>query len=134
MYIPKDSAQCVADYKALYKEYNTTKLYKDTTQNDSSMTIIVSRKVNKNEESSLNVESKNNRKTSITTTTVTYPDEPKLSLGLISGQDEVTPFVMYEFNNKFGIMGGYNTLNKSTGVVPKLKFGFKYSLFSKKRK
>lgn len=126
IYIPTSLDQCIDDYKKLYKEYTTARFYRDTVQNDSSMTISVYTVTNRNEVSSLQVSAKNNRPTIINNTIVTYSNKlPILSAGLIGGYQLINPYIEYTINNKLSILGGYNTYNNSpTG-------GLKYTIFSK---
>jgi len=125
-YIPKDSAQCVADYKKLYGKYVTIKEYKNITQDDTSMTIIVNSTVAYNELQNLKVSSKNNRKTIINTTTVTYKNKlPMISLGGLYDLKSLMVYGELRINPNLYLDGGYN-ISLKTPVI-----GLKYTIFSK---
>jgi hypothetical protein len=125
-YIPKDSAQCVEDYKKLYRDYNTIRMYRDSVQNDSSMTIIVHSKVNRNELASIEVESKNNRVKSITNTIVTYSNKvPVLSIGLLGAHSTIAPIVNFNYYKNLNIIGEWNLYNNS------IVLGATYTILSK---
>lgn len=126
-YIFKDSVQCVADFKKLYKDYSIIKFYRDTLQNDSSATIVINSKVSKNNLDSLNLSFKNNRIKVINTTIVTYKNKvPLLSIGILNeyNNKNLTPFVEYAFK-KIDVLGGYNLNTKS------LVLGVKFTIINK---
>ena len=126
VYTPKDSAQCVADYMELFEKYSATKQYSKIVQDDSSMTIAVNSTVGYNNLQSLEVKSKNNRKTIINTTTVTYKNKlPMLSLGVTYDMQAVVPYGTLRVNRNLYLVGGYN-LKIKTPVI-----GLQYTILSK---
>lgn len=125
-YIPKDSVQCIEDYKKLYRQYSSIKYTRDTLQNDSSATIVIGTKISKDNLDSLGLSFKNNRVKVINTTIVTYPNKRDIiSIGIQGGYQLINPFIQYNINSKVGILAGYNLSTKSINI------GLKYTIFEK---
>ena len=125
-YIPKDSAQCVADYRNLFSKYSEIKQYKNVLQNDTSMTIEVSSTVFQNGLQDIRLRSKNNRPTSITTTVVTYKNKlPMISLGAIYDMTYLQVYGNLRVNPNLYLVGGYNIGLKSPVI------GLQYVIFNK---
>jgi hypothetical protein len=125
-YVPKDSAQCVSDYRKLYAQYSATKQYKNILQNDTSMTVEVSSTIFENGLQDISLKSKNNRPTSISTTTVTYSNKlPMLSLGAMYDMKSLITYGVLRVNSNLYLTGGYN-ISIKTPVL-----GIQYTIFSK---
>jgi hypothetical protein len=125
-YIPMDSAQCVADYKELWKKYNTINQGLDTLQNDTSMSIIVGTKIFQNTLEELRVSSKNNRVRIINNTIVTYKNKlPMLSVGGLYDMKSLTAYGELRVNPNLYLNAGYNLTIKSPVI------GIKYTIFNK---
>jgi hypothetical protein len=125
-YIPTDSAQCVADYKKLYKRFSSTNYYKDTLRNDTSMTVVVNSSISNNILQDIQLRSKNNRPISISNTIVTYKNKlPMLSVGGLYDMKSLTIYGELRVNPNLYLNAGYNLSIKSPVV------GIKYTIFSK---
>jgi hypothetical protein len=125
-YIPKDSAQCVADYRKLYNNYSSTNYHRDTLRNDTSMTVVVNSIISNNVLQNLQLHSKNNRPISITNTIVTYKNKlPMLSLGAMYDTKSFMGYGELRVNPNLYIIGGYN-INMKIPII-----GLKYTIFSK---
>jgi hypothetical protein len=125
-YIPRDSAQCVADYRELYKKFSSTNYYKDTLRNDTSMTVVVNSTISNNILQNLQLHSKNNRSISISNTIVTYKNKlPMISIGGLYDMKSLMIYGELRVNPNLYIDGGYNLTIKSPII------GLKYTIFSK---
>lgn len=116
-----NDSTCIEEYIKLYLEHNTKVSYKDTVQNDTSMTIIVDSYVFRNKLDSFKVSSKNNRPIAITTITNVTSATSKYGAGLMIGYKTITPLVSYSIKNNIDILGGYEVLNKNPqlGIIYK---------------
>ena len=125
-YIPRDSAQCVADYRELYKKYSSTSIYKDTLRNDTSMTVVVNSTISNNILQNIQLHSKNNRPISITNTVITYKNKlPMISIGGVYDMKSLMIYGELRVNPNLYLDGGYNLTIKSPII------GLKYTIFSK---
>lgn len=115
--VPVNDSTVFIKYCQLLKEYSSKKYYKDTAQNDTSMTIIVEQVVSNNSLDSFKIHSKNNRPASIIYNHVDedmfYKSDYTYGIGIYAGYKTLTPYISYKYKDNIEIYGGYDIINKS---------------------
>lgn len=110
---------CMEEYVKLYKYCESTNYYKDTLQNDTSMTIIVESIVNGNNLDNIKLYSKNNR--SIQINNIICNKLYKYEVGVIVGK-ELNLYGAYSITDKININGLYNIKTN----IPSIGISYKF--------
>lgn len=121
-----DTTKLVNKYKKLLSEYKSKKIYNDTVVNDTSLFLSYNLSISDNKLDSISHIYQNKRGTIVRTITNTiYNKQPKLSLGISIGYQELSPQLTYSITNKLSVYGGYNISQKQPEV------GLQLTLLSK---
>lgn len=113
VYIPENCDSLRNYYIDLLHDHYSAKYYKDTLKNDSSATIVLESYVSQNNLDSIEMSFKNNRPISINT--IIEQPYTKLLVGVYAGYKQLSPFVQYNFNNKYGLGLSYNAYEVISG-------------------
>lgn len=127
MYIPENCDSLRDYYLDLLHKHYSAKYYKDTLKNDSSATIVLESYISQNNLDSIDMSFKNNRPTAINT--IIEQPYTKLLVGVSAGYKQLSPFVQYNFNNKYGLGLSYNAYEVICGntILP-ISLSLSYSI------
>jgi len=111
LFIPADTAELIARYKAIWTSHNTRNFYQDTFKLDTFGYFVSNIQVIRNKVDSLSG-TYNLKIPEKTITTIVYPKN-NLYIGGLIGKEQVSPSIMYTRSGKYNYYVNYNLANNS---------------------